>query len=55
VKQAQQLGAARLFLEVAENNSAGRALYERLGFTQVGKRPRYYPSGIDALLLARNI
>lgn len=35
-------GAARVFLEVAEDNAAARALYLRHGFAQVGRRPAYY-------------
>lgn len=31
-----------LFLEVAESNQAARALYSRVGFEIVGKRPNYY-------------
>ncbi|HWQ85473.1 GNAT family N-acetyltransferase [Brevundimonas sp.] len=49
-------GAARVFLEVAEDNAAARALYARAGFVEAGRRPRYYAradgSRQDALLLA---
>lgn len=52
-------GADRVFLEVAEDNVAARALYARAGFTEAGRRPRYYarPDGshVDALLLALNL
>ena len=43
-----------LFLEVAEDNRAARALYAGFGFRQVGRRPGYYrtPTGRrDALVL----
>ena len=46
-------GVRRCFLEVAIGNCAALALYRRLGFRQVGHRRAYYPSGEDALLLAR--
>jgi ribosomal-protein-alanine N-acetyltransferase len=52
---ARQAGATRLFLEVAADNNAARALYVALDFAEVGRRPRYYPSGIDALTLARQL
>ena len=58
-RRAELAGAGRLFLEVAEDNFAARALYGRLGFASVGRRPRYYarPAGppVDALLLALNL
>lgn len=39
---AESAGAATMFLEVAEDNRAARALYETAGYTQVGRRPGYY-------------
>ncbi len=56
---ARQSGAARLFLEVAEDNPAARALYARCGFVAEGRRRGYYarpgrPS-VDALLLSINL
>jgi Fur family ferric uptake transcriptional regulator len=39
---AAQSGATRLFLEVAANNAAARALYGRLGFVPAGHRKGYY-------------
>jgi ribosomal-protein-alanine N-acetyltransferase len=47
-------GAALLLLEVAEANGAARALYQALGFTEVGRRRRYYADGGDALVLRCN-
>lgn len=35
--------AWELFLEVRPSNTAALALYESLGFNQLGVRPRYYP------------
>lgn len=34
-----------LWLEVRESNASARRLYERYGFTQVGVRKGYYPTG----------
>ena len=52
-------GAARLFLEVADDNAAALALYARAGFTEAGRRTGYYtrPDGRrqDALILALNL
>lgn len=50
-KEARSLGAESLFLEVSTRNPAARALYGRLGFTQVGRRRGYYADGADALTL----
>jgi ribosomal-protein-alanine N-acetyltransferase len=56
---AAALGAARLFLEVAEDNAAARALYARAGFFEAGRRPGYYARAEggrgDALILALNL
>jgi ribosomal-protein-alanine N-acetyltransferase len=52
-------GAARLFLEVADDNTAALAVYARAGFLEAGRRPGYYarPDGRprDALILALNL
>ena len=49
------LGARTVFLEVDENNVPARALYRRAGFTDVGRRKSYYPSGANALVLRRDL
>jgi ribosomal-protein-alanine N-acetyltransferase len=54
----QVLGWARVnamaivHLEQRASNHASRALYGSLGFVVVGRRPRYYRDGEDALLLS---
>ena len=52
-------GAERLFLEVAEDNAAARALYGRLGFGQTGRRSGYYARApgppADAVVLVLNL
>ena len=48
--------AHKLFLEVAEDNSAAKALYTSLGFKESGRRKGYYERqgrpAADALILA---
>jgi [ribosomal protein S18]-alanine N-acetyltransferase len=52
-------GARTIFLEVEENNQPARRLYERAGFSVVGRRERYYqqPGGeqLNALLMRRDL
>ena len=52
---ARSRGAAKLFLEVAANNAAALGLYTKGGFSQTGKRPRYYGNSIDALLMSLDL
>lgn len=48
--------AKRIFLEVAEDNGPAIALYRKLGFSEIGRRKRYYErpgsQPVDALMLA---
>ncbi len=57
--RAGQAGAARTFLEVAEDNMAARSLYAAEGFAVVNRWPRYYhrPGAADAaaLVFAREL
>jgi ribosomal-protein-alanine N-acetyltransferase len=52
-------GAARLFLEVAEDNSPARALYESAGFAETGRRRGYYArdgaAPVNAFLLEKQL
>jgi ribosomal-protein-alanine N-acetyltransferase len=46
------LDATRLTLEVRPSNEPARMLYQRFGFLEVGRRPRYYTDdGEDALIM----
>ncbi len=50
--QARKLGAELAWLEVRPSNLAARALYESVGFKEVGRRAHYYDdTHEDALLL----
>jgi [ribosomal protein S18]-alanine N-acetyltransferase len=55
-KRLPQMGAKRLFLEVAEDNHAARRLYDRAGFRQIGLRKAYYKRATgpydDAIIMA---
>lgn len=51
---AKKRGAAKMFLEVATDNTAARALYRSAGYAEVGVRPKYY-DGVDAILMARQL
>lgn len=48
---AQMLGCTSAALEVEDGNGAALALYESLGFAQVGRRRDYYGAGCDGLLM----
>ncbi len=51
IRRVCALGARTLFLEVGVGNRPARALYEAAGFREVGRRPSYYATGEDALIL----
>ena len=53
--KAQNLGATRLFLEVAQSNSSAHKLYIKLGFSETGRRKAYYANGDDAIIMARSL
>ncbi len=48
-------GAEKLFLEVSTRNPAARGLYQALGFTNVGRRPKYYADGSDGLIQVKTL
>lgn len=52
-------GVTEIFLEVAETNGAGRALYAAAGYVARGRRRDYYrhigAPAVDALILARDL
>lgn len=56
--EARTRGAEVAFLEVAETNTAARALYTAAGFTQTGRRKGYYRGAgqiVDAILMGRRL
>ncbi len=54
-EEAHRKHMSAIFLEVRPSNEAARALYRATGFSEVGRRPRYYGDGEDALLLRRDL
>jgi ribosomal-protein-alanine N-acetyltransferase len=44
-------GAERLLLEVRETNAGALAFYQRAGFVEIDRRPRYYRDGDTAIIL----
>ncbi|MFG3598440.1 GNAT family N-acetyltransferase [Bradyrhizobium sp. RDI18] len=58
-RAARRGGAKRIFLEVAEDNEGGIALYRKLGFTEAGRRKRYYErpgsTAVDGLTLVLDL
>ena len=56
VAELQRVNIQNLFLEVAADNEAARALYKRAGFFECGQRPGYYQdrdSRTDAVIMKR--
>ena len=47
-------GIKSIFLEVAENNTPARHLYESNGYKQIGVRTKYY-DGIDAIMMKKDL
>jgi [ribosomal protein S18]-alanine N-acetyltransferase len=47
--------ADRLLLEVRENNEPAIAFYERHGFVEIDRRPRYYRDGATAIVMRREL
>ena len=53
--EAKLLGAAQMFLEVAERNTSAIQLYSKSGFAKTGLRKAYYADGDTAILMARSL
>jgi ribosomal-protein-alanine N-acetyltransferase len=51
VDRARDLGATRMLLEVAADNTAAIGLYEAHGFDTISTRRAYYAGGIDARVM----
>lgn len=56
LEEAQRNEVTEIVLEVRRTNQEARLLYESLGFTRIGIRPRYYgDSGEDAIVYTLRI
>lgn len=58
VKLARDYSAQTIYLEVRESNVAGRGLYARHGFAEIGVRRAYYPAGAvreDAVTMEKKL
>ncbi len=53
LREAEEMGIGRCFLEVAQENHAARSLYQRLGFTPVATLPHYYGEGAHGVRMVR--
>lgn len=54
-EDSRNLAVSTMSLEVRKSNSGAQALYESLGFSELGVRPRYYSDGEDALIMSCGI
>lgn len=56
VRESRAREATSVSLEVRESNAPARAFYEKMGFIEVGRRPKYYQNPKeDALILRMKI
>ena len=53
--EAKNRGVQQIFLEVAIENTAAIALYQRFGFEQISVRPNYYGPGKNAYVMMREV
>ena len=53
VERLREKGSHCLTLEVRASNAPAIALYEKLGFSQVGRRPKYYRNPREDALILR--
>lgn len=51
--QARNANSGALFLEVRESNLPARALYEKSGFAEAGRRKSYYVNPVEDAILYR--
>lgn len=47
-------GVKSIFLEVAQDNTPARNLYQQNGYKEIGVRPKYY-DGVDAVTMKKDL
>lgn len=52
---ARSCGAARILLEVGEDNAVAAGLYASAGFRRIHRRENYYGPGKDALVMVKDL
>ncbi|GAA1843931.1 ribosomal protein S18-alanine N-acetyltransferase [Agromyces salentinus] len=56
ITHARRMRVARVFLEVRADNPIAKALYDSLGFVEIGVRRGYYqPDGVDAIAMRLDV
>ncbi|MDY6779251.1 MAG: ribosomal protein S18-alanine N-acetyltransferase [Halobacteria archaeon] len=55
VERAWEKGTEKIELEVRVSNSAAMNLYDKMGFSRVGRKPGYYDDGEDAYLMEKKL
>jgi ribosomal-protein-alanine N-acetyltransferase len=56
ITHARRMHVARVFLEVRADNPIAKALYDSLGFVEIGVRRGYYqPDGVDAIAMRLDV
>lgn len=55
IKFGQHKGVERIILDVSENNLGAQRFYAQMGFVEITRRLGYYPGGIDALVMTKEI
>ena len=53
VEELKAMDSRCLTLEVRASNTPAQAMYEKLGFTEIGRRPRYYQNPKEDALILR--
>jgi ribosomal-protein-alanine N-acetyltransferase len=54
-KRLRESGSTEVELETATDNAAAHAFYKLHGYAQTGTLPDYYPNGLGALVMKKNL